>query len=70
MTILVIVIVVSLVGITILIIVIGILVRVHRRIQMQSFNTIQTRVAPPSTLNSGVVYEEPDCEVKQDNTAL
>jgi ABC-type lipoprotein release transport system permease subunit len=64
-TILVITVVISFVGITILTIVIAILVGVHRRIQKQSLSTIQTRSPLPNTL-----YEEPDCQVHQDNTAL
>ena len=72
MTLLVIAIVISFIGITILMIVIAILVKVHRRIQKQSLSTFQRRAPLPNTctLNSGVVYEEPDCQVNQENTTL
>ena len=72
MTLFVIVIVVSAVGIITLLIVIAVLIGVHRRIQRQSLSIDRTGATLPSihTLNSGVVYEEPDCQVNQVNTAL
>ena len=70
MVILVIVIVVSFGGITTLITIIAILVRVHRRIQMRLLSATQTTTAPEPVTISGV-YEEPDCQFNlQDNTTL
>ena len=72
MVILVIVIVVSFAGITALITIIAILVRVHRRIQMHLLSTTQTTAAPvPATISGlGVVYEEPDCQVNQQDDTV
>ena len=69
MTVFVITVVASFVGIAILLVIIAILVRVHRKIQKQSLSTIQT-TAPPSATLSGVLYEEPDCQVNQNSTQM